>query len=382
MIPVASNFHVSAENPWLSKLNQMNQDMLTGAVVDAEAWRHIYQTAYAWEREEQGKQKVLKMLDENLKESKVNRQQPQTSTARIGRPAPPLSGDDARPKCTRHNTFMKYNPTEDRMECVKDGCKRVARKRRTFRDVLGAEAVESPVTYRGSLEFIIDESGELYLFLPDVNAAISLMSVNTMDLFDDDDAKDVALGFLSAVAKAAELATPAVARLKRRQRLTRETSEAVARQRMRMMSPTVNGGQQWRGISLPPHIRFDQIQNINECYQRTSFDKSLGEADRVSHAIELANPTVFQFSGSKNNAVDTNIYTVDGTLIHRVTYEYAMTSEAAKYKAALYELRAVAESVPIEDQPLYIMLDGLALTEAGCKKLQVEYSQRERRKSS
>jgi hypothetical protein len=97
----------------------------------------------------------------------------------------PAQTDTTTPRCRKHGKFMVYDPNEDRMRCEADKCTNVATRNRTFRNTVGSELTDSPAVYRGAIKFVVDETGELFMYLPEVNAMISLLGLQEADGFAD-----------------------------------------------------------------------------------------------------------------------------------------------------------------------------------------------------
>lgn len=182
--------------------------------------------------------------------------------------------EENRPKCRIHRKFMVYNAAEDRMECKQDDCDQVATKRRTFKNALGADLDGSPVTYRGPLEFVTDAEGDLYLFLPDVNAVIQLEGLQSAKPFEaDPQAARKAVRFMDAVAAHIPAAAAAALAIKRREKATRDTEEIADRMRrrqdfreQRVRYTTKTPPMKLLGVTLPPHI--NNVTQLHEIKRR------------------------------------------------------------------------------------------------------------------
>lgn len=356
---IADNKVVSVDNPYSAQLNHMIAAMYRGEAIDGEAWQQLDELKRRYDQ--------LKAQEES--EHVAAKKMP---TAKLGERVPARSGDEARPKCRKHNRFMKYNPAEDRMECVENGCAVTARKRRTFRDSVGAEVTESMAVYRGALEFITDQDGELFLFLPDANAAISLMGVREAKPFEDDpETNSRAIQFMKL---AASLVTPAAKqaeRLKEMERRSRDVEQAT--RRMKGRQTTVSGTTKLRNVALPPHlssVKFagDIERRLDNLLHSGRITRELPIEDQVAYAIESLWP-----SQTADDSIDYRFYTAQGELLHWIQVEVADVED--KFGVAIEKLLELADDIEHEaDLPAYVMLDGYALTEYGCKKLLREFS--------
>jgi hypothetical protein len=90
--------------------------------------------------------------------------------------APAQKPEDGKknPRCPEHKVRMAYNATEDRMECKERDCTRQFTRKRVFKDIVGGTPGQPPMVHRGAVQIVIDADGEPFLFLPAVNALISL----------------------------------------------------------------------------------------------------------------------------------------------------------------------------------------------------------------
>lgn len=206
-----------------------------------------------------------------------------------------VPGDDVdkTPRCQRDGKFMKYNAANDRMECPNEGCGGFAIRNRTFTDAAGAELLNPPAIYRGALQFIVDADGEMYLYLPDANAAVSLMGLAESEPFKDNpEANRQQMKLMNGIATLFPEAVRAAEKLKRDVRRSEEVTEMI-RKHDQQMEERKNNVARVMGIPLPPHLGKDSTDALSRWIVENEPHKLRGMpiSQRVQLAIEWFEPT-------------------------------------------------------------------------------------------
>lgn len=181
----------------------------------------------------------IREANRHLQESKAKGETTMEDHTRVPGSRVPAAHEQAAPKCKVHRKFMVYNAAEDRMECVETGCDRYAEKTRNFRAAVGGPIGGKPAVYRGSLDFVVDKDGELYLYLPEANAVISLFGIQNAEIASDDPATaSKQMRAIRYIASLFEAAEQQVELDKRRAEKAAETDaiEERYRQRQQMYS--------------------------------------------------------------------------------------------------------------------------------------------------
>jgi hypothetical protein len=228
------------------------------------------------------------------------------NTSKLGPPVPGAE-EENRPRCKKHRKFMKYNAAEDQMECVEPDCTQVARRKRSFKNALGADLDGNPVSYRGALEFVTDVDGRLYLHLIDANAVVLIDGVQGARPFKQDPkATEASTRFMETVSR--HIPSAAVAARSLKQRLTRdkELDEMTRRQKARFEHqqrlqrgyeyPAIadgvlppRGSMKINGVTLPPHyVNISQIVEIQKVVNRLHKTVTLGDSRPSAEYIALA----------------------------------------------------------------------------------------------
>lgn len=273
------------------------------------------------------------------------------------------------PRCKTHRTRMKYNAAEDTMECPEDGCTNVARKRRSFRDLVGADVGSNPAVYRGEMEFVTDDEGTVYLFLPGANAMISLAAIYAAHQPPrGTDTSEYINRFMATVRGMEGIAKETIVRQKRQRQLAREADEAESRMRERQAE--VQGTTKLYGIPLPPHLgNTEAASKIAAVYTRME-SEGIGEGypreERVAAAIEACYPSRRRKGGivvlQYFTAYGKNIYAENSTVYGD---NLSLLNLCVSTLNSLEGEYALAQG----ERPLYVMLDGKALTKTGCAAL-------------
>jgi hypothetical protein len=138
------------------------------------------------------------------------------------------------PKCKRHGTFMKYNPANDQMECKTKDCPQKASRKLAFQDAVGAEVGSNPAVYRGGIQFVVDKTGELYLYLVDANAMVSVEGIVEANVIEEDvEASSKQASVLHYIAAMLPEVEQTRVALVRRERAAAEADAAVKRAEQR-----------------------------------------------------------------------------------------------------------------------------------------------------
>lgn len=316
-------------------------------------------------------------------------QQWEAREAREKQLMPPRIGEQTKagtvenpPKCKVHNKFMKYDPAEDAMLCVETGCKVRARKRRTFKDSLGAKLAADPTVYRGSLYFTTDEEGMLYLFLPEANAMIDLSGLANAEPFQNDPAASgKAMHFLQLVGSHIPAAQQAALNAKRMKKKLEET-ERVMERRGRTFDPTklydkrapaplrVHGNAMVMGMKLPPHLDSDEKAHAVLAEHQRLMSNGVLDGMTPQERMDAVLESLFPNYDPVSDTVHVPLFNRAGQRLDTLKYDFDRNYPLRFLKslAATIEELEGDEDIKADELPLYALVNGKPLTYHGVRR--------------
>lgn len=318
-----------------------------------------------------GKVHTIPSLTETVKQASLEGEAAVAGTPKADKPLSTMGSaqtEDSRPKCKVHGTRMKYNAAEDRMECKEDGCNMVATKARTFRSELGSELGSArPVVYRGRLQFVADDEGDLYLYLKDANAMVSLASF----IPQLDGIGDMRQAFLERAEVYHKQAREHAEDVVRKRRLARDAEQAARRFADRQK--TMYSGTQIFGHALPPHKNTPEdalqvkrrFESMTQTEQQRMRDRQ-GQEAQGAYLFDLTWPCEVD-----GNLLRFYIYTKAGVRVGDFTVTPHMDWTYDVHSAAQHVLEETLETNSAGlydgDLPIYTWIDGWPLTLYGVK---------------